>query len=143
MKITTVRITDEMHEWVRENRPQQLSAIVRDHLEDLMHRETPVDYHNAFRENAQKCYPHMRGGYCAICWPAGIPSKKEWAEYIRAGLVSDGGGNTARIATITYEEWIMRKHGARQSVLEEWNREEAKKPSRRNWVWRMFFRSQE
>ncbi len=122
MKITTVRITDEQHHWIKSNRPQQLSNIVREHLDDLMHRDTPVNYHNAWRESAQKCYPHMRGGYCSICWPAGIPSKVEWSEYIKSGHRGSMAGNVQSIAaTMTFEEWTMLRHGDRQTSLEDWN----------------------
>lgn len=122
MRRTTIRITDDQHAWIRSNRPHQLSHIVREHLDDLMQMETPVNYHNAWRESAQKCYPHMRGGYCQICWPAGIPSKLEWSEYIKSGHRGSVAGNVQSIgAVLTFEEWTMTRHEQRQSLLEEWN----------------------
>lgn len=122
MKITTVRITDEQHRWIQQNRPQQLSFLVREHLDDMMQRETPVNYHNAWRESAQKCYPHIRGGYCVLCWPAGIPSKQVWSDYIKSGHRGSMAGNVQSIGgVITYEEWSMSLHGERQAILAEWN----------------------
>lgn len=124
MRVTTIRITREHLEWVRSNRPQQLSHIVREHLDDLMQQGTPVGYHNAWRESAQKCYPHMRGGHCAICWPAGIPTKLEWSEYIRSGHGSNNGSGISHIGVRTFEEWSSLKHEERQTSLAEWNSSE-------------------
>lgn len=133
MKTTTIRITEEQMSWVRENRPQQLSRIVREHLDELIHSESPVNFHNAWRESAQKCYPHMRGGYCAICWPSGTPSKLEWTEYIREN------GIGAR-KTWTYEEWSMSRHARRQTVLDDWNEKHLIDSSKPGWIRRFFFK---
>lgn len=115
MKVTTIRITKAQHEWVVNNKPNQLSAIVRDHLDELMHMETPVGFHNAWREGAQKCYPFMSGGYCSICWPAGVPDRSYWMEYVKAFPA----GTRSRL---TFEEWSAQKHDRRQRTLDEWNR---------------------
>lgn len=131
MKTTTIRITDDQHAWLRSNRPQQLSNIVRAHLDDLMQQETPVNFHNAWRESAQKCYPHMRGGYCALCWPAGIPSRATWSEYIKSGHRGSLAGNVQSIqASHTFEEWSMLQHDSRQAQLTEWNSSQAQDKSR-------------
>ena len=114
MRITTVRITETQHEWITNNKPNQLSQIVRDRIDELMHMETPVNFHNAWREGAQKCYPFMSGGYCVLCWPAGVPDRSYWMEYIRAFPA----GTRSRL---TFEEWSMSKHAQRQSQLDEWN----------------------
>lgn len=116
MKITTVRITDEQHEWITNNRQNQLSRIVREHIDELMHSETPVNFHNAWREGAQKCYPFMKGGYCALCWPAGIPDRSHWLDYVKAFPVGSRG-------RLTFEEWSMSKHARRQATLDDWNRD--------------------
>jgi hypothetical protein len=52
MKVTTVRLQEKQLDWIRQNHPQNLSRILRDHIDDLMHRATPVNFHNAWRENA-------------------------------------------------------------------------------------------
>lgn len=116
MKITTIRITDEQHDWITNNRQNQLSAICRAHIDELMHSETPVNFHNAWREGAQKCYPFMKGGYCSICWPAGVPDRSHWMDYVKAYPA----GSKSRL---TFEEWSMQKHDNRQRSLDEWNRE--------------------
>ena len=116
MRITTVRITDTQHEWIINNRPNQLSQIVRDRIDELMHMETPVNFHNAWREGAQKCYPFMAGGYCSLCWPAGVPDRSYWMEYVKAFPA----GSRSRL---TFEEWSMQKHQSRQRTLDEWNRD--------------------
>lgn len=132
MKTTTIRITEEQHDWIQKNRPQQLSRIVRDRLDELIHAETPVGFHNAWREQAQKCYPHMRGGYCSICWPTGTPSREEWMEYIR-----DNG--VGKLRTFTFEEWSMSRHARRQTVLEEWNSDlSLDDPPKLGWFRRLF-----
>lgn len=116
MKITTVRITNTQHEWIVNNKPNQLSSIVRERIDELMHQETPVSFHNAWREGAQKCYPFMAGGYCSICWPAGVPDRSHWMDYVKAFPA----GSRSRL---TFEEWSMQKHDQRQRTLDEWNRE--------------------
>lgn len=110
-----MRITDTQHEWITNNKPNQLSQIVRDRIDELMHMETPVNFHNAWREGAQKCYPFMSGGYCSICWPAGVPDRSYWMEYIKTFPA----GTRSRL---TFEEWSMQKHDNRQRTLDEWNR---------------------
>ena len=105
MKTTTVRITDEQHQWIVENRPYQLSRIVREHLDVLIHAETPVSFHNAWRESAQKCYPHMRGGYCSLCWPAGTPSRQEWTDYIRQNGVGSLRNGRRQNTSIDRQFW--------------------------------------
>ena len=114
MKITTIRITEDQLDWIRQNHPQNLSRIVRDHIEDLMHRATPVNFHNAWREQAQKCYPYMQGGYCNICWPAGIPDKSIWQQYIREN-------SHGKYGSVTFDEWNTIRHNNRQTILEDWN----------------------
>ena len=79
-----------------------------------MHRSTPVNFHNAWRENAQKCYPYMEGGYCKMCWPAGIPDKSMWQQYIRENRVGAYG-------SCTFDEWSINRHNNRQSILDDWN----------------------
>jgi|TARA_R110001599_G_scaffold70563_1_gene197734 hypothetical protein len=133
MKTTTVRITDEQHQWIVENRPYQLSRIVREHLDVLIHAETPVSFHNAWRESAQKCYPHMRGGYCSLCWPAGTPSRQEWTDYIRQNGVGSPRSHT-------FEEWSATKHLNRQTVLEEWNNQQLEISRKTGWFRRFFFK---
>ena len=123
MKITTVRITPEQHAWVSQNRPQQLSSIVRAHLEELIHQQTPVNFHNAWREGAQKCYPFMRGGYCGLCWPVGVPTRAAWQEYIQEfGTHGLREGDRLR-QRLTFEEWSMQQHHSRQATLDDWNRD--------------------
>ena len=39
MKVTTVRLEEKQIDWIRQNHPQNLSRILRDHIDDLMHRE--------------------------------------------------------------------------------------------------------
>jgi len=144
MKTTTVRITDEQHNWILENRPYQLSRILREHLDVLIHAETPVGFHNAWRESAQKCYPHMQGGYCAICWPAGTPSRAEWTEYIKSGHRGLRDGTLQGVRTVTFEEWSATKHLNRQTVLDDWNENgmapNRKKVSKGHWLARFFFK---
>jgi hypothetical protein len=144
MKTTTIRITDEQHNWILENRPYQLSRIVREHLDVVIHAETPVGFHNAWRESAQKCYPHMQGGYCAICWPAGTPSRSEWTEYIKSGHRHFSGGTLQGVRTVTFEEWSATKHLDRQTVLDDWNAlVDPKQDSRTRttrWFRRFFFK---
>lgn len=118
MKITTIRVTEKQLEWIRQNHPQNLSRIVREHLDDLMHRATPVNFHNSWRENAQKCYPFMSDGYCYECWPAGVPSKSQWNNYIREGQRVVGG---QIVSNLTWDEWLVIAHNNRQTTLENWN----------------------
>lgn len=124
MRITTVRITEEQHTWLKENYPSGFSSIVRQHLDELIHSQTPVNYHNSWREVAQKCYPFTQGGYCAICWPAGIPSRQEWSEYISTTATSSqtapGTVNLVKSA-LSFEEWNQLRIGTRQRTLDEWN----------------------
>jgi hypothetical protein len=54
MKVTTVRLQEKQLDWIRQNHPQNLSRILRDHIDDLMHRATPVNFHNAWRENFER-----------------------------------------------------------------------------------------
>jgi hypothetical protein len=117
MKITTVRITDVQHTWITRNHPQQLSHLVREHLDELMQQKTPVNFHNAWRESAQKCYPFLSDGYCAICWPGGIPARDTWQRYLK-----ENSQVTSRFK-ISWEEWIMNNHHNRQSLLDEWNKD--------------------
>ena len=114
MKVTTVRLEEKQIDWVRQNHPQNLSRILREHVDDLMHRSTPVNFHNAWRENAQKCYPFMDGGYCNMCWPAGIPDRSIWQQYLRENRLGSFG-------SITFEEWSINRHNNRQSILDDWN----------------------
>lgn len=114
MKVTTVRLEEKQIDWVRQNHPQNLSRILREHIDDLMHRSTPVNFHNAWRENAQKCYPFMDGGYCNMCWPAGIPDRSIWQQYLRENRLGSFG-------SITFEEWSINRHNNRQSILDDWN----------------------
>lgn len=114
MKVTTVRLEEKQIEWIRNNHPQNLSRILREHIDDLMHRSTPVNFHNAWRENAQKCYPFMEGGYCNICWPAGIPEKSTWQQYLRENRLGSFG-------SITFDEWSINRHNNRQAILDDWN----------------------
>lgn len=122
MKITTIRITAAQLEWIHQNHPQNLSRIVREHLDDLMHRATPVNFHNAWRENAQKCYPFMQGGYCNLCWPAGVPDRSIWQQYIREN-------SSGTYGSITFDEWNLNRHNNRQTILEDWNLANADKIS--------------
>lgn len=134
MKTTTIRITEDQHTWIRENRPNQLSAIVREHLDVLIHQETPVGFHNAWREQAQKCYPFMRGGYCALCWPAGTPPRQQWMDYIK-----ENGLGSRR--SISFEEWSESRHARRQATLAEWNSQERPAPGvqqRKKRLWARF-----
>ena len=133
MKTTTIRITKEQHKWVKDNRPTQLSRIIREHLDELIQQQTPVNFHNAWRESAQKCYPFMRGGYCAICWPVGIPPKLDWTEYLRTNGVGTHSPST-------FEEWSMFKHGSRQAQLKEWNEPEEEPAIKISWLRRFFFK---
>jgi len=112
---TTIRIQRSQLEWVHKNRPQQLSRICRDAVQEKMHEATPVSFHNAWRESAQKCFPHKRGGYCGICWPAGVPDASEWRSYISNEGYDHPHG-------LTWDEWVMVKHGKRQNQLDNWNR---------------------
>jgi hypothetical protein len=114
MKITTIRIEEKQLAWIRANHPQNLSRIVREHLDDLMHRATPVNFHNAWRENAQKCYPYMQGGYCNLCWPAGVPDKSIWHQYIREN-------QAGKFGSLTFDEWSLNRHNNRQTLLDDWN----------------------
>jgi len=117
MKITTVRISDVQHQWITRNHPQQLSHLVREHLDDLMQQKTPVNFHNAWRESAQKCYPFLSDGYCAICWKGGIPPRDTWQRYLQEN------SQVSSRFKITWEEWIMNNHHNRQSLLDEWNKD--------------------
>ena len=124
MKITTVRITKKQKDWIRNNHPNNFSNLVREMVDELMHNQTPVGYHNAWREKAQKCYPFMQGGYCAICWPAGVPDRTVWMDYIKSGVVR--GPNTQGMVqkteySLTFEEWNQLKIENRQLTLDEWN----------------------
>lgn len=122
--ITTVRLTSKQKEWVRNNHPNNFSNLVRQMVDEMMHNATPVGYHNAWREKAQKCYPFMQGGYCAICWPAGVPDKVVWMDYIKSGSVqgSNPNGVIQKVDhTLTFEEWEQQRIGSRQRHLDEWN----------------------
>lgn len=126
MKITTVRITRKQKDWIRANHPNNFSNLVRHMVDDLMHQSRPVNYHNAWRENAQKCYPFTNGGYCAICWPAGVPDRTLWMDYIKSGSVqgTNPNGVIQKVDhTLTFEEWNNVRIGNRQTVLDDWNRE--------------------
>lgn len=137
MKTTTIRITEEQHKWIQENRPNQLSRIVREQINVLIHQETPVGFHNAWREQAQKCYPFMRGGYCSLCWPAGTPSRQHWMDYIKENGVGS-------FRSHTFEEWTQSKHAQRQATLDDWNDLEkraassSKNSGRFGWIRRFF-----
>ena len=123
MRKTTVRITAAQHHWITEHRPQGMSAVIREALETMMHEQTPVMYHNAWRESAQKCYPFTKGGYCAICWPAGIPSRTDWNDYLQHNVKRDPNGFLVGSgATLTFEEWYNLKIESRQTRLDHWNR---------------------
>lgn len=124
MKITTVRITKKQKDWIRNNHPNNFSNLVRNMIDELMHNQTPVNYHNAWREKAQKCYPYMQGGYCAICWPAGIPDRSVWMEYLKSGVVrgtNPRGMIQREEYALTFEEWNQLKIESRQRTLDEWN----------------------
>lgn len=123
MKKTTVRITNEQHRWVQENRPNGFSHIVREHIDQLMHEQTPVMFHNAWRDNAQKCYPYTKGGYCAICWPAGIPDRSDWHDYLKHDVKRDPNGFLVGAgATLTFEEWYNLRVSRKQAHVSDWNR---------------------
>ena len=95
-------------------------------VDDLMHQSRPVNYHNAWRENAQKCYPFTNGGYCAICWPAGVPDRTLWMAYIKSGSVhgTNPNGTIQRVDhSLTFEEWNNLRIDTRQQTLDDWNRE--------------------
>ncbi len=124
MKKTTVRITPIQHQWITEHRPQGMSAVIREAIETMMHEQTPVMYHNAWRESAQKCYPYTKGGYCAICWPAGIPARSDWTNYLQHNTKRDPNGFLVGDgATLTFEEWYNLKISNRQTRLDHWNRD--------------------
>lgn len=111
---TTIRIKRSQLEWMHKNMPQQISRVCRDAIQAEMHQATPVSFHNAWRESAQKCYPRPSGGYCGICWPAGTPDQSEWRAYISNEGFDHPHG-------LTWDDWVMVRHGKRQSQLQEWN----------------------
>jgi len=82
-----------------------------------MQQKTPVNFHNAWRESAQKCYPFLSDGYCAICWKGGIPPRDTWQRYLQEN------SQVSSRFKITWEEWIMNNHHNRQSLLDEWNKD--------------------
>jgi len=79
-RITTVRLSKETYQWWKAN-GGNLSAFVRAAIEAEMLASHPLRHHTRYVDAAAICYPHTQGGYCGICWPAGIPSKADWADY--------------------------------------------------------------
>lgn len=111
MKITTVRISDDQHEWVAQNRPQQLSRIVRNAIDELRFAETAVAYHNSWRDQAQICYPFPRGGYCGLCWPHGPPDRIDWQAYMHDTIHGEHRG--------TWAEWNRYRFSRKEKLIQE------------------------
>ena len=49
-----------------------------------------------------------------MCWPAGIPDRSIWQQYLRENRLGSFG-------SITFEEWSINRHNNRQSILDDWN----------------------
>jgi hypothetical protein len=79
-RITTVRLSNKTYIWWKAN-GGNLSHFVRSKIEEEMLAAHPLRHHTRFVDTAMVCFPHTDGGYCGICWPAGIPSRHEWADY--------------------------------------------------------------
>lgn len=79
-RITTVRLSNKTYLWWKAN-GGNLSAFVRAAIEEEMLASHPLKHHTRYIDGAGICYPHTLGGFCGICWPAGIPSKVDWADY--------------------------------------------------------------
>jgi len=82
-RITTVRLSNKTYLWWKAN-GGNLSHFVRTKIEEEMLASHPLRHHTRFIDTAMVCYPHTQGGFCGICWPAGIPSKSDWADYRQA-----------------------------------------------------------
>jgi len=79
-RITTVRLSNKTYIWWKAN-GGNLSAFVRNKIEEEMLASHPLRHHTRFVDSAMVCFPHTDGGFCGICWPAGIPSREQWADY--------------------------------------------------------------
>jgi len=79
-RITTVRLSNKTYIWWKAN-GGNLSHFVRTKIEEEMLASHPLRHHTRFVDSAMVCFPHTDGGFCGICWPAGIPSREEWADY--------------------------------------------------------------
>ncbi len=79
-RITTVRLSNKTYLWWKAN-GGNLSHFVRTKIEEEMLASHPLKHHTRYIDTAAICFPHTDGGYCGICWPAGIPSREEWADY--------------------------------------------------------------
>jgi len=79
-RITTVRLSSRTYLWWKAN-GGNLSAFVRSAIEEEMLASHPLRHHTRYVDGAAICFPHTQGGYCGICWPAGIPSRADWADY--------------------------------------------------------------
>jgi len=79
-RITTVRLSNKTYLWWKAN-GGNLSAFVRAAIEEEMLASHPLKHHTRYVDTAAICFPHTQGGFCGICWPAGIPSRSEWADY--------------------------------------------------------------
>jgi len=79
-RITTVRLSNKTYIWWKAN-GGNLSHFVRTKIEEEMLASHPLRHHTRFVDSAMVCFPHTDGGFCGICWPAGIPSREQWADY--------------------------------------------------------------
>lgn len=79
-RITTVRLSNKTYLWWKAN-GGNLSHFVRTKIEEEMLAAHPLKHHTRYIDTAAICFPHTEGGYCGICWAAGIPTREEWADY--------------------------------------------------------------
>ncbi len=93
-KITTIRLCPETQKIVKEQ-IGNLSLFVRTSLKEFAISRVPLNYHNAWRSSLEVCWPFKPEGFCALCWPEGPPSRKEWDEWLD---VMRGSGRRMSIA---------------------------------------------
>lgn len=109
-KITTIRLDPEQYEWIKKNLPN-FSHFVREAVDQERYSQTAVNYHNAWRDQSQCCYPFAKGGYCGICWPHGVPDKSEWKSYREDVLYSGFVGS--------WRDWNQARIDRRQMLQEQ------------------------
>ena len=114
-RITTVRLSNKTYLWWKANRGN-LSHFVRTKIEEETLASHPLKHHTRFVDTADICFPHTDGGYCGICWPAGIPSREQWADYRMAV------NHESYIGTwLEYQDAKIRRIRSKQTELEDFD----------------------
>jgi len=134
-RIRTVRLVMKTYNWWKAN-GGNLSHFVRTKIEEEMLASHPLRHHTRFIDTAGICYPHTQGGYCGICWPAGIPSREEWGNYRQA---VNRGYDTFAGTWHEYQDAVI--HRMQQTQLTEFDLSNSDTPTerasllRRFWAW--------